>query len=301
MNFPEKLKSLRKQKGLSQEEFAERFDVSRQAVSKWESGRSVPELEKIVRMSEFFQVSTDHLLHDDPTETVPAIAETEAIPDENEPSRGSRTKRILCLIAAIGVILLTIALVLIRISSNGEMDPERVIQIRQLIKLRILIANLTPTFISVFLLAFAFDRYGSAGQKALAIVLIAVNVAHMVLSVVLNSGLYNFAGNIISVAVTALLILFAGMLIANKSVKDWAIKMVAKGIVLSGACKIAGGLTGFLMLYLLENHIKTGSWFNGWFSFVASTIVYVDMIFGLLFAALFAVTFFAAKKKKVMA
>ena len=52
----------RKKKGWSQEELAERLDVSRQSVSKWEGGLSVPELDKIIAMSELFGVSTDYLL-----------------------------------------------------------------------------------------------------------------------------------------------------------------------------------------------------------------------------------------------
>ena len=58
----EKIINLRKSRGWSQEELAERLDVSRQSVSKWESGVSNPELDKIVAMSTLFGVSTDYLL-----------------------------------------------------------------------------------------------------------------------------------------------------------------------------------------------------------------------------------------------
>ena len=60
----EKIINLRKSRGWSQEELAERLDVSRQSVSKWESGISNPELDKIVAMSTLFGVSTDYLLKD---------------------------------------------------------------------------------------------------------------------------------------------------------------------------------------------------------------------------------------------
>ncbi len=60
----EKIINLRKSRGWSQEELAERLDVSRQSVSKWESGVSNPELDKIVTMSTLFGVSTDYLLKD---------------------------------------------------------------------------------------------------------------------------------------------------------------------------------------------------------------------------------------------
>jgi len=60
--FSEKLQKLRKEKGLSQEGLAEMLDVSRQAVSRWESGLSYPETEKIITMSEIFGVTVDSLL-----------------------------------------------------------------------------------------------------------------------------------------------------------------------------------------------------------------------------------------------
>lgn len=60
----QKLYSLRKEKGLSQEQLAEELGVSRQAISKWENGSSLPETEKINLISEFFGVSTDYLLKD---------------------------------------------------------------------------------------------------------------------------------------------------------------------------------------------------------------------------------------------
>lgn len=62
MNFSEKLLTLRKAKDLTQEQLAEKLDVSRQSISKWESGQATPELEKIVALSAVFDVTTDYLL-----------------------------------------------------------------------------------------------------------------------------------------------------------------------------------------------------------------------------------------------
>ena len=62
MIFSEKLLTLRKAKGITQEQLAEKLDVSRQSISKWESGQSIPELEKIVALSTIFDVTTDYLL-----------------------------------------------------------------------------------------------------------------------------------------------------------------------------------------------------------------------------------------------
>lgn len=64
MKLSEKIMTLRKKAGWSQEELAMRLDVSRQAVSKWEAEQSVPDLDKILGMSELFGVSTDSLLKD---------------------------------------------------------------------------------------------------------------------------------------------------------------------------------------------------------------------------------------------
>lgn len=65
MIFADKLIQLRKKSGWSQEELAEKLNVSRQSVSKWESAQSVPEIEKIVSLSKLFGVSTDYLLKDE--------------------------------------------------------------------------------------------------------------------------------------------------------------------------------------------------------------------------------------------
>lgn len=62
MNIADRIQALRKTKGISQEELADQIGVSRQAVSKWESEQSTPDLEKVIIMSDFFGVTTDYLL-----------------------------------------------------------------------------------------------------------------------------------------------------------------------------------------------------------------------------------------------
>ena len=62
MDFNNRLYQLRKQKGLSQEELANRLNVSRQTVSKWEVGDSTPDLEKLIAMSDLFDVSLEKLV-----------------------------------------------------------------------------------------------------------------------------------------------------------------------------------------------------------------------------------------------
>ena len=72
MKLSDKLYLLRKKSGLSQEQLAEQLNVSRQAISKWESGVSVPESEKLIVISTYFNVSVDYLIKDD-VETSDAI------------------------------------------------------------------------------------------------------------------------------------------------------------------------------------------------------------------------------------
>ncbi len=65
MILAEKIADLRKKEGWSQEELAERLGVSRQSVSKWEGGASIPDIDRILAMSGLFGVSTDYLLRDE--------------------------------------------------------------------------------------------------------------------------------------------------------------------------------------------------------------------------------------------
>ena len=62
MTIADRIQTLRKSKGMSQEELADAAGVSRQAVSKWESEQSIPDLDKVVILSEIFEVTTDYLL-----------------------------------------------------------------------------------------------------------------------------------------------------------------------------------------------------------------------------------------------
>lgn len=77
MTFSEKISALRKQKGWSQEELAEKLMVTRQAVSKWESAQSMPDLDKLVQLSEALGVSTDYLLKDEQAQSAPVPATAE--------------------------------------------------------------------------------------------------------------------------------------------------------------------------------------------------------------------------------
>lgn len=122
MIFADKLIALRKKFDMTQEELAEKMDVSRQSVAKWEAAQSVPELSKIIKLSEIFGVSTDYLLKDemDMPETLEGIDENtkrRVTMEEANAFLSSRKKAarpiaagtVLCILSPICLILLAAA------------------------------------------------------------------------------------------------------------------------------------------------------------------------------------------------
>ncbi len=103
MSLSEKLYTLRKSKGLSQEELAETLGVSRQAISKWENGSATPESDKLIAIARYFSVSLDELVGGQP----PATQEEEATPPAQKD--GDRTTRlvglIFCLVGALALVV----------------------------------------------------------------------------------------------------------------------------------------------------------------------------------------------------
>ena len=120
MNIADKLIALRKKSGMTQEELAEKMDVSRQAVSKWESGQTVPDLGKIIQLSELFGVTTDYLLKDESrggeaTETVAEEPSARKVSKEEAVAYLAQRKRaswqialatLLCILSPICLIVL---------------------------------------------------------------------------------------------------------------------------------------------------------------------------------------------------
>lgn len=122
MILAEKIIRLRKKNGWSQEELAEKMQVSRQAVSKWEGAQSVPDLEKILMLGQLFGVTTDYLLKDemedeaftDDADASPLRRVSLAQADEYLTWRKTASVRIaagtfLCIVAAIPLLLLAAA------------------------------------------------------------------------------------------------------------------------------------------------------------------------------------------------
>lgn len=111
MDFSEKLLTLRKSRNLTQEELAEQLDVSRQSVSKWESAQAMPELDKIVALSQVFDVTTDYLLKPSDIDELSAKAEMlehQQKKLEQEIQKGKVRKAILLNCAAIYLIAVAV-------------------------------------------------------------------------------------------------------------------------------------------------------------------------------------------------
>ena len=79
MKLADKILNLRKKNGMSQEELAEKLNISRQAVSRWEVGTAQPDAPNVLQLSKLFGVTTDYLLNDDyeSDHDVPVVKETE--------------------------------------------------------------------------------------------------------------------------------------------------------------------------------------------------------------------------------
>ena len=113
MDFNNRLYQLRKQKGFSQEELANRLNVSRQTVSKWEVGDSTPDMEKLIAISDLFDVSLDNLVmgkEDDAQPPTSAKSEFATVLNEKVLTQNikKKAKKILKIIAIIAGAVLAI-------------------------------------------------------------------------------------------------------------------------------------------------------------------------------------------------
>ncbi len=113
MDFNNRLYQLRKQKGLSQEELANRLNVSRQTVSKWEVGDSTPDMEKLIAMSDLFDVSLDKLvMGKEDEEKPPSTTKSEFVTVLNEKVLTNKNKkRAKSILKVVGIILAAILLI----------------------------------------------------------------------------------------------------------------------------------------------------------------------------------------------
>ena len=115
MSFAEKMIELRKQNGLSQQDLADRLGVSRQAISRWETGAVQPLADSVKSLAQVFQVSTDYLLNDDLDTPTPPPTAQPAPPQEKPKSARKHRKWLLALAA------LAAAAVLVLVTASGTM------------------------------------------------------------------------------------------------------------------------------------------------------------------------------------
>ena len=123
MELSEKLLNLRKANDLTQEQLAEKIGISRQSVSKWESGQAVPELDKIVALCELFNVTADYLLK--PSEIDLLTAKTQLLENqqknlENTIQKKERRKRTILGCASIYLIAFSIMMLMERLTWSND-------------------------------------------------------------------------------------------------------------------------------------------------------------------------------------
>ncbi len=123
MNFSEKLIKLRKEKGLSQEELGYKLNVTRQTVSKWELGQSIPETAKMIEISKLFEVNIDNLI-DDNKELTDSINNNEVVKEIKE-TTDTNTKKIKLPLKVI-LVSLAISLLICGIGLYTQMDSARI-------------------------------------------------------------------------------------------------------------------------------------------------------------------------------
>ncbi len=251
MILADKITDLRKKNGWSQEELAEQLGVSRQSVSKWESAQSVPDMGKIVRISELFGVSTDYLLKDSlaPADkaadgVLPDAAERTVSMEEANAFLEAKTKNAGCV--AIGVLLCILSPVcLILLGGAQDLGLIRLGEPQAvglgLVILLLMIGGAVALFVTSYLRVKRFEYldqepidtlYGVDGmarerqarfrptfvrQLTLGIVLCVLAVIPVFLSLILNGERESF-GHILSVGALLVLVGVGVLLIVRASI-----------------------------------------------------------------------------------
>lgn len=118
MEFCERLQGLRKERSMTQEELAEKLNVSRQAVSKWESGQAMPEIDKLVQMTQLFDVPLDYLVRGlrDEVEPCGEVVGTDTVKDKKV-SKGFIFGIVAFMLGFLGVLVFCVLCILDNYSS----------------------------------------------------------------------------------------------------------------------------------------------------------------------------------------
>ena len=125
MSLAEKLVTLRKQKGLTQMDLAERLNVSRQAISRWEVGVAVPSTDNLKVLGDLYGVSVDYLLNDDVSEDSKSAqwAEDSTINTERRLKRTKYKTHVICFVAIVIVAIVLICALVSRNENPNQIAP----------------------------------------------------------------------------------------------------------------------------------------------------------------------------------
>ncbi len=118
MSLDEKIISLRKKEGLTQEQLAEQLRVTRQTISKWELGQSTPDLNYISQLSDIFHVSTDYLIKEEQETVSQTVRQSTPVEMTSTVSRISPLQIVGIILASLGGVLLVVGMIMS--SSNGD-------------------------------------------------------------------------------------------------------------------------------------------------------------------------------------
>lgn len=115
----EKIRALRRNSGLSQEELAERLDVSRQAVSKWELGSAVPTADKLVDIADFFGVSLDYLMRGNADRSSDCFVPPQSANVPSSPERLHSRRRMAAVLLLAAAVFLGVVVLILYVTGAG--------------------------------------------------------------------------------------------------------------------------------------------------------------------------------------
>ena len=120
MTLPERLMKLRKAAGLSQEEVAEKLELTRQTVSKWETGQSSPDLDKVLPLCDLYHITPDELLHDGGSDEADELkAKKDAARAEELLEKSVAKKKLIGILSGIMLYVLGIVFIMVAIPAFG--------------------------------------------------------------------------------------------------------------------------------------------------------------------------------------
>lgn len=320
MRLSEKIMDLRKRSGWSQEELAERLGISRQSVSKWETGESIPDIDKIIRMSELWNVSTDYLLKDDDSgdqeqktrQSRRQVSREEAedfLALSREAAPRIATGVLLCILSPVCLMLLAVLSEKNPVLGNA-LIPEPVAVGIGLTVLLVLVAIAVALFITTGMRLSKYEymekewleipedlAFQIAGEKesfdgtfrysiAIGVVLCIVGVIPLVvISIFTENGFFMIVGVcilLILVAVGVFVLVHAGM------IHDSYDKLLQTGDYTPGkkkAEKLSGAYWSIVVAIYLGYSFFTGKWGFSWIIFPVAGVLYgaVSAVLGAIF------------------